>query len=155
MLERHLYETIPDAWKMLGKQCIPPPIPKPMPAPVATRRKSVLPPSGPIEHSPAAILASGRVITRRLSMIIEKTVESDEKCTADGRQEMATDSAKSNSKGKSLFSLSSTQNGVQSMLLFHFFNCFSIKKSHQISLFNLCRINMVYSYYFSCYTDDD
>lgn len=116
MLERHLYDTIPDAWKMLGKTCIPPPIPKPMPAPVAaTRRKSVLPPSEPIEHSPAAILASGRVITRRLSMIIEKTVESDEQCTADSRQEMASDSAKSNGKEKSLFSLSSTTNGVQSM----------------------------------------
>lgn len=48
-------------------------------------------------------------------MIIEKTVESDEQCTADSRQEMASDSAKSNGKEKSLFSLSSTTNGVQSM----------------------------------------
>lgn len=70
MYERHLYDTIRKAWNNLGKAMAPEPIS--MPQIVHRRRRhhqAVMPQRDlAFEYSPAAIQASGRVITRRVSM---------------------------------------------------------------------------------------
>lgn len=43
MLERHLYDQIPGAWKKLGHMDIPAPIPKPIPRCKRSNRKSLPP----------------------------------------------------------------------------------------------------------------
>lgn len=93
--ERFLYETIPGAWQLLGKSVVPRPISKPEPAP--PRRKSTTlptPPTSPtIELDPAVIIASGRVITRRISGIIEKFADPDGASTANDHQWVKVDRA--------------------------------------------------------------
>lgn len=76
MLERHLYDMIPNAWKELGKNVIPKPIPKPVPASATmARRQSV-----PVRKITAPIMPvsiSGRIMTRRMSMLFEPTTSQD------------------------------------------------------------------------------
>lgn len=66
MLERHLFEMLPNAWKKLHKTVVPPPIPKPVPA----YQESV--PAQEITASdfPPPISGSGRIIKRRVSMFV-------------------------------------------------------------------------------------
>lgn len=101
MFERHLYDTIPGAWKMLGKSAVPPQIPPPQAAPIATRRRSVMPQSSPaIQPSPAEIIASGRVITRRVSMFLEMNVDETHHTDAWPQKSSTKSTASNGMKGK-------------------------------------------------------
>ncbi|XP_031634382.1 protein kinase C-binding protein 1-like [Contarinia nasturtii] len=91
-LERHLYDTIPGAWKELGNAIVPPPIKKLASATVSRRMSMPAKRSrrvySTLEPSAVEVIASGRVITRRMSTIIDvqneptkaaKPIESEEK----------------------------------------------------------------------------
>lgn len=75
MLERHLYDMMPNAWNQLGKSEIPKPIPKPSPASATkARRQSV-----PVRKITSLIIpASGGIMTRRMSMLFEPTNSKEE-----------------------------------------------------------------------------
>lgn len=68
-LERHLFDMIPNAWKQLGKDVVPPSIQKPGSATLA-RRQSV--PARRMSTSTSTITSktsTGRITTRRMSMM--------------------------------------------------------------------------------------
>lgn len=71
MLERHLYDMIPNAWHQLGKKEIPPPIQKPMPASAIRSRRMSVPARMIARETPKQIVTTGRIMTRRLSMILD------------------------------------------------------------------------------------
>ncbi|XP_031635445.1 uncharacterized protein LOC116348555 [Contarinia nasturtii] len=78
MLERHLYDTIPNAWKELGKSDVPPPIPAP--ATVARRMSTPVQRSNrqSVMQTPEELLKTGRCMTRRLSTIMESRPDTPE-----------------------------------------------------------------------------
>lgn len=90
MLDRHLYDTIPGAWKMLGHSVVPPPIPKPLSALAISARRMSLPaqrtkrifPTPPPQRPPPQVFDIGRIMTRRLSAFIDGTLEEKEKSKA-------------------------------------------------------------------------
>lgn len=111
MFERHLYDTIPGAWKMLGKSVIPRQIPPPQAAPIAIRRRSVMPQTSPaFQPTPAEIMASGRVITRRVSMFLEKNVD----------EINHTEAWSQNSSLKSMATVPNGMKGKKSLVQLHF-----------------------------------
>lgn len=77
MLERHLFDTIPNAWKALGKSVVPPPISKPVAAKKIdiSRRHSVA------SRSPqtTAPTSSGRIneSARRMSTVNQHDMHGD------------------------------------------------------------------------------
>lgn len=77
MVERHLYDMIPNAWKKLGKSVLPLPIPKPVSASVKARRQSV--PARYITASTASapMITASRVMTRRMSIIFDMNQSND------------------------------------------------------------------------------
>lgn len=80
-LERHMYDTIPNAWKALGKTEIPPPIE------IAASATSARRLSAPMQRTkrllstamqaPVEPIRLGRTMTRRLSTLIESGGEAN------------------------------------------------------------------------------
>lgn len=75
MMERHLFDMIPGAWKDLGKTVIPPPVLKPIPASATSTRRMSL----PVQRT-KRVFASAHLpvhtsgpITRRMSIFMERT----------------------------------------------------------------------------------
>lgn len=72
-LERHLYDTIPNAWKELGKNDIPLPIPEVRPASAIKGRRMSVPVHKVTDSSQIPpVFTAGRRITRRMSTYLEE-----------------------------------------------------------------------------------
>lgn len=76
MLERHLYDTMPSAWQALGKKTVPSPIPKA--SKIGARRHSIgMGPPQPAAPPMPTIVDVGRVLTRRVSRLMEMNQQND------------------------------------------------------------------------------
>ena len=78
-LERHLYDTIPNAWKELGHPVVPEPIPKPMTASATVARRMSMPVQRTKNKTPPKVYAPGHIMTRRMSAILDGTLPIEEK----------------------------------------------------------------------------
>lgn len=67
MLERHLYDMIPNAWKLLGNTMAPPPIPKQAPSKVTAARRMTVSLRKPVIKEPVPIV-NGGLLTRMMAV---------------------------------------------------------------------------------------
>lgn len=93
-LERHLYETIPNAWKKLGHSVVPESIPKPMAATATVARRMSMPVQRTEIKTTPKVYTPGHIMTRRMSAILDGTLSIEEKpqrATAYRRQSLHVD----------------------------------------------------------------
>ncbi|XP_055301655.1 MYND-type zinc finger-containing chromatin reader ZMYND8-like isoform X2 [Sitodiplosis mosellana] len=80
-LERHLYDTIPNAWKELGRSVVPPSIVKPVPASATSARRMSMPVHRNKRSFAPPPFVPGRIMTRRMSSILNESFVAEEEKT--------------------------------------------------------------------------